>query len=47
MAKYARESGQLDSAEIDAFVANVKSAIEEGTYLLVLPQFLVTAGSRS
>ena len=45
MAEYARESGQLDTAEIDSFVADVKSAIEDGTYLLVLPQFLVTAGS--
>lgn len=42
MAKYARESQRLDPAEIDRFVEDVKSAIEEGTYLLVLPQFLVT-----
>ncbi len=42
MAKYARESQRLDAAEIDRFVEDVKSAIEEETYLLVLPQFLVT-----
>ena len=47
MAKYARESGKLDPSEIDAFVEDVKSAIEEETYLLVLPQFLVTAGAAS
>ena len=46
MAKYARESGRLDPAEIDRFVEDVKRAIEEETYLLVLPQFLVTAGGR-
>jgi len=45
MAKYARDSGRLDAAEIDAFVDDVKSAIEAETYLLVLPQFLVTAGA--
>jgi len=43
MAKYARESGRLDAAEIDRLVEDVKRAIEEETYLLVLPQFLVTA----
>lgn len=43
MAKYARESKRLDAAEIDRFVEDVKRAIEERTYFLVLPQFLVTA----
>ncbi len=43
MAKYARESGRLDEREIDAFVSNVKTSVEEGSFLLVLPQFLVTA----
>jgi ubiquinone/menaquinone biosynthesis C-methylase UbiE len=43
MAKYARESGRLPRAEIDAFVRDVKESVEAGTYLLVLPQFLVTA----
>lgn len=42
MAKYARESGRLPEAEIEAFVRDVKEAVEAGTYLLVLPQFLVT-----
>jgi ubiquinone/menaquinone biosynthesis C-methylase UbiE len=42
MAKYARQSQKLDDSEIDRFVEDVKQAIEDGTYLLVLPQFLVT-----
>ena len=42
MAKYARESGRLPRQRIDAFVDDVKSAIADGSYLLVLPQFLVT-----
>jgi ubiquinone/menaquinone biosynthesis C-methylase UbiE len=42
MAKYARHSGRLDNDTIDAFVTDVKAAVEAGTYLLVLPQFLVT-----
>ncbi len=42
MAKYARESQQLEASEIDRFVEDVKTAIEKETYLLVLPQFLVT-----
>lgn len=45
MAKYARDSGCLEEKEIDRFVEEVKKAVGEGTYLLVLPQFLVTGGS--
>ncbi len=45
MAKYARESRKLDAAEIDRFVEDVKRAVAEETYLLVLPQFLVTGGA--
>ena len=45
MAKYARESGRLEDSEIDSFVDDVKSAVEEGSYMLVLPQFLVTAAA--
>ncbi len=47
MAKYARESKRLDEKEIDRFVEDVKRAIEERTYLLVLPQFLVTGAAPS
>lgn len=42
MAKYARHSGRIDEASVAAFVDDVRAAIEAETYLLVLPQFLVT-----
>ena len=42
MAQYARASGRMDAARIDELVAGVQRAIEDGTYLMVLPQFLVT-----
>lgn len=42
MATYARTSGQIEEAEVDAFVAEVDRALEEETYLALLPQFLVT-----
>lgn len=42
MAQYARDSGRVPGAEIDAFLADVEAAIEKERYLLVLPQFLVT-----
>jgi ubiquinone/menaquinone biosynthesis C-methylase UbiE len=42
MASYARESGRLSEATIEGVVADVRAAIESGTYLLVLPQFLAT-----
>ena len=43
MAQYARASDRLPVTEIKDFVRDVKGAVEAGTYLLVLPQFLVTA----
>jgi ubiquinone/menaquinone biosynthesis C-methylase UbiE len=42
MASYARASGRMDSAKIDALLADLKTALADGSYLLVLPQFLVT-----
>jgi ubiquinone/menaquinone biosynthesis C-methylase UbiE len=42
MAAYARTSGQLEEAEIAAFVADLDRAVAAQTYLAVLPQFLVT-----
>lgn len=42
MAGYARTSGRLAEADIAAFVAALEQAIEDQTYLAVLPQFLVT-----
>ena len=43
MGTYARIGGTLPEAEIEAMMAEVDTAIAEGTYLFVLPQFLVTA----
>lgn len=42
MAGYARASGRMERAKIDGLVDDLKRAIADGTYLLVLPQFLVT-----
>ena len=42
MASYARISGRMDQAKIDRLLEELKASIEGGTYLLVLPQFLVT-----
>lgn len=42
MASYARASGRMEPAAIDALLAELQAAIESGSYLLVLPQFLVT-----
>ncbi len=42
MAHYARASGRLPAALLDTLVSELRVAVEAGTYLLVLPQFLVT-----
>jgi hypothetical protein len=42
MAAYAKASGRIDPARVDALVDDVRRAIDDGTYLMVLPQFLVT-----
>jgi ubiquinone/menaquinone biosynthesis C-methylase UbiE len=42
MASYARTSGRLDDADIDAFIREVEQSIEERTFFALLPQFLVT-----
>jgi ubiquinone/menaquinone biosynthesis C-methylase UbiE len=42
MASYARASGRMDPNEIDRLLDELSRSIDEGTYLLVLPQFLVT-----
>jgi len=41
MASYAREAG-LAASIVDRFETDLRRSIEEGTYLFVLPQFLVT-----
>jgi hypothetical protein len=43
VAGYARESGQLDTARIDAMLATLQCSLDKGNYLAVAPQFLVTA----
>lgn len=42
MIGYARASGRMPGAKLDAIVADVKRALAEETFLLILPQFLVT-----
>ncbi len=42
MVTYARASGQLEEAELEAFLEDVDRAVDEQTYLALLPQFLVT-----
>lgn len=42
MASYARASGRLEPAFIDELLADLDAAIADETYVLVLPQFLVT-----
>ena len=43
MAAYARESGAMPLADIDRVVAIVEEGLGAGTYLVVSPQFAVTA----
>lgn len=43
MVDYAREFGRMPAAEIDAIAAEVEAAIADGRYLMVLPQFVVSA----
>jgi ubiquinone/menaquinone biosynthesis C-methylase UbiE len=43
MASYARESGTLPEAEIAAMMGKIDAAVESGSFLGALPQFLVTA----
>ena len=42
MLGYARDSGRLSLAMLDALVADLKKSLADGTFLLILPQFLVT-----
>ena len=43
MATYARASGRIEAAELDRYLSDVRKAVEAGTYLAMLPQFVVTA----
>ncbi len=42
MLGYALDSGRLSQPKRDALVADLKKSLAHGTYLLILPQFLVT-----
>jgi ubiquinone/menaquinone biosynthesis C-methylase UbiE len=42
MIAYARASGRLSVEKLDGLVADLKQALQEETFLLILPQFLVT-----
>jgi hypothetical protein len=43
VAGYARESGQLEPARIDAALQAVQTSLADGTFLAITPQFIVTA----
>jgi SAM-dependent methyltransferase len=45
MAMYARVSGELEESELEAFLEDVDRAVDEQTYLALLPQFLVTGNA--
>ena len=42
MMSYARASGRLPKATLEALAADLKKSLSDGTFLLILPQFLVT-----
>lgn len=42
MASYARASGRMENSRIDGILNDAQKAAEDGTLLLLLPQFLVT-----
>ncbi len=42
MASYARASGRMEAAKIDRLLETLNRSLQDGTFLLVLPQFLVT-----
>jgi ubiquinone/menaquinone biosynthesis C-methylase UbiE len=43
VADYARESGEMEGARIDALLQAVQRGLEDKTYLAVAPQFVITA----
>lgn len=43
IAGYARESGRLDPARIDAALDSVDKSLADGSFLAIAPQFVVTA----
>ena len=45
VADHARSSGALDDKTIDRILQRVETGLAEGTYLAIVPQFLVTASA--
>jgi ubiquinone/menaquinone biosynthesis C-methylase UbiE len=43
LARYARDSGEIASDEVEQWLRDIDAAIAEGQYLMVLPQFVVSA----
>jgi len=43
IADYARDSARMDERDIDRIVSTAEAAIAAGTYLMLAPQFVVTA----
>ena len=43
MASYARDSGEMDTREIDHALWLLEDALEEGGYLVLAPQFVAAA----
>ncbi|HBC52749.1 MAG TPA: hypothetical protein DCZ06_00665 [Alphaproteobacteria bacterium] len=42
MVNYAKTGGDIDPARADALYAEIRQSIKEGTFMMILPQFLVT-----
>jgi ubiquinone/menaquinone biosynthesis C-methylase UbiE len=47
MASYARTSGRIPDAEVDAFLTELDASVAEQTFFALLPQFLVTGRAGS
>jgi len=45
MLSYARASGRLSPATLESLARDLKQSIADGTFLLILPQFLVTGSA--
>jgi hypothetical protein len=42
MASYAEAGGELKRERLDAIMAEIAQSIADGTFMMTLPQFLVT-----
>jgi hypothetical protein len=45
MLGYARASGRLSQPTLDSLARDLKQSLSDGTFLLILPQFLVTGSA--